>query len=244
MSSCGLLLLLLPGSRALSLAGCRLFAPLPVVARGGVCFRAQLSENEWEELDGGDTVSDWDDEIAQMKAWQAAQAAKESGSAKVDATGAAWGGEVDESAYFDDPDDDAANSLLEEIAQRRAAAAAAKGGASPEASGDAASEVQYKRVLTAIEGVLNTMSRIEERMGRLEAKLDSMSSAKAEQLTESPAAEPPAEAAAPSAAAPAVEKKSDVGGWDGEVDEDAWFDDDPDEDLGDWRDVKRLEKLL
>ena len=50
---------------------------------------------------------------------------------------------------------------------------------------------------------------------------------------------PPASSpAAPPAAAPPA------GGWDGEIDEMAYFDDDPDEDLADWRDVRRLKKLF
>ena len=215
------------------------------------CPLAQLSDKDWEELDGGDTVSDWDDEIAQMKAWQAAQAADSMNGSGSDGES---DGHVDESAHFDDDDSDAADALLEEIAQRRAAALSASGGSKDGGSKDdsrsAVSEVELKRVLTAIEGVLNTMGRMETRMGNIETAIQKMATqskdgTKAEAET-SESTTFPKEETLPTASSGEAEGgvKDEAGRWDGTVDEDAYFDDDPDEDLGDWRDVKRLEKLL
>tara|TARA_B100000524_G_scaffold328119_1_gene212591 strand:- start:1196 stop:1930 length:735 start_codon:yes stop_codon:yes gene_type:complete len=215
--------------------------------RVSACPLAQLSDKDWEELDGGDTVSDWDDEIAQMKAWQAAQAADSMNGSGSDGES---DGHVDESAHLDDDDSDAADALLEEIAQRRAAALSASGGGSKDDSRSAVSEVELKRVLTAIEGVLNTMGRMETRMGNIETAIQKMATQSKDgtkagaETSESTTF--PKEETLPTASSGEAKGgvKDEAGRWDGTVDEDAYFDDDPDEDLGDWRDVKRLEKLL
>ena len=112
------------------------------------------------------------------------------------------------------------------------------------------SEVELKRVLTAIEGVLNTMGRMETRMGNIETAIQKMATQSKDgtkagaETSESTTF--PKEETLPTASSGEAEGgvKDEAGRWDGTVDEDAYFDDDPDEDLGDWRDVKRLEKLL
>ena len=107
-----------------------------------------------------------------------------------------------------------------------------------------------QRVLTAIEGVLNTMGRMETRMGNIETAIQKMATQSKDgtkagaETSESTTF--PKEETLPTASSGEAEGgvKDEAGRWDGTVDEDAYFDDDPDEDLGDWRDVKRLEKLL
>lgn len=113
------------------------------------------------------------------------------------------------------------------------------------AGADALSSAQ---ALASLETVLSSISRLEDKVDALSKKVDAIISA-------SPAAAPAdPTAAAPSGptntptapatpASPATPATPEAAQWDGNVDEGAWFDAD-DDDMPDWRDVRRLNKLL
>ena len=106
-------------------------------------------------------------------------------------------------------------------------------------------------MLTALDSVLRSMMRLEERLGAIEKKMDGMLSGVDGKLAAGGAAPKAADAASPSApapppsAAPADDDAPKAEEWNGEVDEAAWFDVDADEEeLGDWRAVRKLKKLF
>lgn len=173
-------------------------------------------ESTEDELDALDTVSSWDEELAQMKAWEAQQ----KGFA-AETAGGAEGPHVDEEAHLgldDDDDESPAEEQQRQLEEMKAAMLlmdAAKSGAASDAAGSSDS-----RVLTSLDSVLRTMMRLEQKVDALSAAVDKLS-----QRAAGPGAAPGTDA------------------WDGEVDENAWFDQD-DDDLPDWRDVRRLNKLL
>jgi len=205
------------------------------------------SDDEDEDaLDAMDTVSDWDAELAEMKAWEASQKASEPAPDDPFV--------VDEDAHLglgDDDDEDPAAQALRQITEKQAALMLNRieGQSAQAAPSD-------KAVLTSLEAVLNALAVLGDKVDHLTTKLDNLSAAQPAatvDATTEPAAtkassEPPAAKASSvpaaettDAAVPAAESKEDQ--WDGQVDESAWFDDDGD-DMPDWRDVRRLNKLL
>jgi hypothetical protein len=177
-----------------------------------------------EELDAADTTSSWDEEVAAMRAWEAAQAAKRPAPAP-----AASESGVDEEAHFgfaEDAEDDT-DRILRQVAEKQAALALLEGSLLQRVAGAevGAESGDAKVILGSLTAVLNSLTRLTEAVAKLNAKVDALAAG--------------LRAAAPSAAesAPPAE--------DGEVREDAWFDDDPDDQDGpDWRDVRRLNSLL
>ena len=215
--------------------------PVKLRAASAVC---QADDDPWdEELDAADTTSSWDEEIAAMEAWKAGKSASPDWSGE-------QAGHVDEDAHygFEDPEDPDAmrqRQLSEKNAALELLARAAGGGAPPEA------EPGNARVLTALDSVLRSMMRLEERLGAIEKKMDGMLAAGGAAPTAADTAPTAADAASPSApppppsAAPADAAAPKAEEWNGEVDEEAWFDNDADEEeLGDWRDVRKLKKLF
>ena len=234
-----LVLLALGAARALWLPAVR--PPVRLRAASAVC---SADDDPWdEELDAMDTTSSWDEEIAAMEAWKAGKSASPDWSGE-------QAGHVDEDAHygFEDPEDPDAmrqRQLSEKNAALELLARAAGGGAPPEA------EPGNARVLTALDSVLRSMMRLEERLGAIEKKMDGMLAAGGAAPTAADTAPTAADAASPSApapppsAAPADDDAPKAEEWNGEVDEAAWFDVDADEEeLGDWRDVRKLKKLF
>ena len=241
---------LVAGACALHLPPCRpsaqqlahrVRAPLPIAAMSD-------EEHDHDELDAEDTVSSWDEEVAQMRAWEAEQrggaAAAPSPPRSVDKDAPA----VDEEAHFGLFDDEAESDdarILRQFAEKEAALLLEREMASGKRPASAASDGSSKYVLSSLEAVLNALNRLTEKVDALGEKVDRMSAS----LAKAPAApSSPAEGAAPAGASQtdgSDAKPEKAGGWDGEVDETAWFDDDDiDEDMPDWRDVRRLNKLL
>jgi len=206
-----------------------------------------------DELDALDTVESWDDELAAQRAWEASQA--QQGGTLDSATG------VDEEAHLgldDDDDETEAERILRQVTEKQAAFL----------QGQAASSEPDKRVLTSLEAVLSTMMRLNDQIQQLSKEVAELKavvsgspapspppspprpsplpteSSPSPSLPAAPSAVPAAPSSAPAApSSPPSPPASD--GWDGVVDEGAWFDDDADEvDLPDWRDVRRLKKLL
>ena len=111
------------------------------------------------------------------------------------------------------------------------------------------------QVMTSLSAVLAGLARLEEKVDALGARLDGLQRAgsstpaapMAAPSPPSPPPPPPAAPVAPSpppASTPAAPPSTKVE-WDGEVDEEAYFDvDEEDADLGDWRDVRRLNRLF
>jgi hypothetical protein len=214
-----------------------------------------------EELDAADTVDSWDAQLAEQAAWLAAQKAAKAPSAPPPP--AEWDGAVDEDAHFGlDADDDeepsaaAARQLLEKQAALMLRGIEAQASASAPPS---------KAVLNSLEAVLNALTRLDERMRRLEAKVDGMradlatgASAAMTMDTGTPddsdqpddldAADAPdtsgAGPSSPAAGGAGAGAGAASSSWDGTVDEMAYFDDDMDDDMPDWRDVRRLNSLL
>jgi len=206
-----------------------------------------------EELDAADTVSSWDEELAMMKAWEAAR--------KVEAGGrlaAESGSGVDEDAHLglgeDFDSEDPAAAALRQAAEKQAAVLLAG------IEAQSAAPPTDKAVMTSLEAVINAISRLSDKVDALTAKVDQLQQARptaadaSSSATEAPpAAAPPPPTAGAADDAPPVAASAAGGAaaadtsaqWDGEVDETAWFDqDDDDDDMPDWRDVRRLNKLL
>ncbi|KAL3907502.1 MAG: hypothetical protein SGPRY_010147 [Prymnesium sp.] len=133
--------------------------------------------------------------------------------------GRAGSGEVKASSPTP-PADAMGNPVAEQLLQlaEQAKTRAMAEESSPPGPADA---IGTKRVLTSLEAVLSQLMRLEEKVDALSAKAS----------TGQPASPSPSPARA-------AEE------WDGEVDDMAYFDDDDDVDLGDWRDVRRLNNLL
>ena len=139
--------------------------------------------------------------------------------------------------------------LSEKNAALELLARAAGGGAPPEA------EPGNARVLTALDSVLRNMAAARGTPGRaIEKKMDGVLSGvrrrwrcRATGSRSDAAALPVASSAPPErrqrSGRPAGAPKAEE--WNGEVDEEAWFDNDADEEeLGDWRAVRKLKKLF
>lgn len=199
---------------------------------------ASDDEDDGDALDAMDTVSDWDAELAEMKAWEASQRASKPASDDPFV--------VDEDAHLglgDDDDEDPAALALRQMTEKQAALMLNRiEGQSVQAA------PSDKAVLTSLEAVLNALAVLGDKVDYLTAKVDKLSAAQPAatvDATTEPAAtqassEPPAAKASSGpaaettdAAVPAAESKEDQ--WDGQVDETAWFDDDGD-DMPDWRD--------
>jgi hypothetical protein len=184
--------------------------------------------NDDGELDADDTVSSWDEQLAEMRAWEEANMKQTS----VDA-GLSEEAHVDEEAHFGFGDDDETSEerAMRQLAEKQASLMLGRmEGNSPADSGGTAMEM--KRMLTSIEAVLNAVERLSERLDVVSAKVDKVHASLA------------GEAAGGAPASDGTPAAPEGDSWDGNVDEEAWFDDDPDEDLPDWRDVRRLKRLL
>lgn len=83
---------------------------------------------------------------------------------------------------------------------------------------------------------------IHKQVDALSAKVDRLGGAAPAAAPRSPPAAPPAPAP-PTATAPSA-GEVDGAGWDGSVDETAYFDESDEDDRPDWRDVRKLKRLL
>lgn len=215
------------------LPGCHLAS----VSRSATSLRVtvpRLSDDEdYDELDALDTTESWDEELAQMEAWKASQEKKSAAELPLD--------DVDEEAWFDEKDDeDPAARTLRQLSEKQAAMMLNAIEAKSPPSGS------NKPVLTSLEAVITMLTRIEGKVDALSAKVAKLEGSTT--ATGSSSVSPPNPA---STAASSDENKSAKGEekaetqWDGEVDESAWFDvEDDDDDMPDWRDVRRLNNLL
>ena len=221
---------------ALSAAAHAALIPAPLGARPATVQRRRslpapvlaLDElDDDDELDALDTVSLWDEELAEMKAWEAAQAAKKQSQPDVGAFFDSGTG-VDEDAHLglgdDDDDDDDAGTALWMLRQLESQ----QGKAAPK---------DETRIMTSLESVLNAISRLSDKIDRVESKVDKLLSAPPRTDGGAPP-QPSAEVKPQDGASPAE------GGWDGVVDEEAWFDDVDEDDLPDWRDVRKLKRMF
>jgi len=200
-----------------------------------------------EELDAADTVSSWDEELAMMKAWEAARQVEAGGRPAAES-----GSGVDEDAHLglgeDFDSEDPAAAALRQAAEKQAAVLLAG------IEAQSAAPPTDKAVMTSLEAVINAISRLSDKVDALTAKVDQLQQARptaadASSATEvPPAAPPPPPIAGAADDAPPVAASAAGGAsaqWDGEVNETAWFDqDDDDDDMPDWRDVRRLNQLL
>ena len=195
---------------------------------GSAAAAAGEEEVNGDELDYLDTSDSWDQQLAEMEAWQAAQ--KSEAAPPELESAETWDGTIDEEAHFGFGGDDE--------------------GGSEAAVPLPATPVSDKAVLNSLEAVLNALARLDEKMTTLEAKVDAVQAELRSGAVSAPSPGsdsptiPSSSSPAQSTATPAKDEAS--GGWDGEVDESAWFDedDDDDDDMPDWRDVRRLNKLL
>lgn len=187
-----------------------------------------------EELDAADTTSSWDDEEAAMKVWEAQQKPAQQPFAAGDGSG------VDEDAHLGlyDDSEEPSERMLRQVAEKQAALALLEGSMLSNMAGVPGGESESKAVLGSLTAVLNALTRLTETVHELSARVDRVAK-ELESTKVSAAATPPTGGAADAAATgPAVS-------WNGEVDEQAWFDDDQgDQDGPDWRDVRRLKRLL
>lgn len=199
-----------------------------------VCARLSAGDDrEWsadDELDAADTTSSWEEELAESKAWQAKQAPADE----------AWA--VDEEAHLglDDDDDEPRDDMLRrQLAEKQAAlmldALEGEKGAAEE-----------PRVLESLKAVLSSLSRLEQKLDRLEKKVDGLSTEGSAAAPAGPSAGPDGGGAAPARFEERATPGTDAPTWDGEVDEAAYFDDDGDAlfDMPDWRDVRRLKRMM
>lgn len=114
-------------------------------------------------------------------------------------------------------------------------------------AGSAASKSDVKRLMTSLESVLNAMNRLSDRVDALSAKVEQLSGGNSQPTADGNPPTPSAGQVATPGEASSTTASSEPkeGEWDGEVDEGAWFDEDDDgSELADWRDVRRLKKLL
>ena len=200
--------------------------------------------DELDALEGGDS---WEQQLAEQKAWEERMALEKAGNtapppeedAPVAPAPVAPASDdsmvfVDESAWFDDEADVEAEA--DRVARQKMEKAAAETLSRAQTAAPLPNE---KRLMTSLEAVLNTMVRLETKLDKLTKKVDALSGkmAPSPPAADVPPADPDAPPAPPTLGAWAVE------GWDGEVDEDAWFDEDADEDLPDWRDVRKAKGL-
>ena len=202
--------------------------------------------SEVDELDASQTSDAWDDQVADFQRWKAQQAAEAAASIESNLPLALRFPDVDEEAHLDlgrDDEEDPNARMLRQLSEKQAQvmldAMEGKAGSSAD-----------KRVLTSLEAIISTLSKLSDKVDKLSSKLDKLQLAGAAPAPSpsNPAAVPQAASAdvPPSdlAAAPPAGTKP-AASWDGEVDETAWFDEDADEDdLPDWRDVRRLNNLL
>lgn len=176
-----------------------------------------------DELDAFDTSDSWDEQAAAQAAWEKSESVAKGGDVPPPPVDYGWA--VDEEAHYDLGDDDEDEplpkdplSVLRQVTQAKSSAPAsapASVAGSPNTVTLTVSvdpdTVMVNKVSLA--SVLTTLMRIEEKVDKLIKKVDKLESS-------------PVSTA--SAAASSVE--SDTGGWNGEIDEMAYFDDDPDDD--------------
>jgi hypothetical protein len=214
--------------------------------------RSPLLMQDDDELDAEDTVDSWDAQMAEMEAWTKSQRKADAASILDSDTG------VDEEAHYDlggDPDDDDLPDWRDVMAEKQAMSLLGRYSAPTQAAESAAPARDDKKLLTSLEAVLNAMNRLSDKVDALSAKVDALTTERGTppsvDAAKGSADEQPQQSAdagagaapAPPAARAASEPSADA--WDGEVDETAWFDeDDDDDDKPDWRDVRRLNKLL
>ena len=229
-------------------------------------------DGSFDELDAMDTSDSWDDQLAMQEAWLAAQKKKQGQAAAPEPE--ADGLDVDEEAHYDftDPDDDDRPDWRDVragvVGKRASELSILSGVIGQRPSSPPPAPAAAPADTAALEAVVRTLARLEEKIDRiekamrLEEKIDRIGEAMgieppspppadAAPSSPPPAAAEPAAAAAPKPPAEAPKKPSaplaprTMAEDEPHVDEDAYFDDDPDDqDLGDWRDVRRLKKLL
>ena len=251
MSAALLLMLAASGEGLLMLPGCVIGRGLcgmqrPSANRAAPCLAAADGDNaEFEEVDAMDTSDSWSAQEAEFAAWQAAQK-KESSAESVLGSGTG----VDEDAHYDlggEDEEDPAARTLRQLSEKQAALMLSTIEAKTTPTAD-------KAILTSLEAVISTLNRLTDQVDRLSAKVDALqaATASAPPQTAPTTAADASEGAKPTVsstdAATSVPKLADAAPtkdeWDGEVDETAWFDEDDDDDMPDWRDVRRLNKLL
>ena len=199
-------------------------------------------DSDDDELDAWDFGDSWEQQEAEQRAWEERMAAEKEGAKATKATPPADRPppvnvvdddfEANAGAYFDDEVEVEADSdrAARQLAEKFAAEALMKAQAASAAPSD-------KNVMTSLEAVLATMARLETKVDKLTAKVDllamqppSIGSPSIGSPTPSPGTVPPPPTSA-------------LDGWDGEVDEEAYFDyDDYDDDQPDWRDVRAAKK--
>lgn len=203
-----------------------------------------MDESDDPAFDGCD---DWDAQLAEQKAWEESMASKMGG--KNTATPAAKGDgdfvPVNEEAHFGLDDDDNETDVQRSIREQ----AEKEARLIIERATAASSPTEDSRIMTSLEAVLNTMMRLEGKVDKLTAQVQQLKgqqAAAAAAPTPSPPPPPASTGSSPPgpATAPAAPAAPEFSGWDGVEDESAWFDDDPDEDFADWRDVRRLKKMM
>lgn len=234
----------------------------------------QMGEEDPGELDASDTTDSWESQMAEQEAWLAAQKKKSAPPASPVVGGAAstpmWDGEVDEDAYFDEEDDeDDATRVQRQAAEKQASIMLAR----IEAAGGGNVLVGAKRggpdnakVMTSLSSILTAMMRLEEKVDALNGKVDqlleerkkgsgptmapgafapaSSPSSPSSPAASEPKSSPPSSSASSAAAAASGTSQAEEEEWDGNVDESAYFDDDGDDDLADWRDVRKAKAML
>jgi len=190
------------------------------------------------ELDAEDTVDSWDAQMAEQAAWEAAMEKSRGGSSAGSDVNPETG--VDEEAHFglgDDDDETPAERTMRQLAEKQASVMLSQFEASR-------APPENTRVMTSLSAVLTVLARLEDKVDRLSARVEALA---AEDSPSAPPPPPPGPPVVPSesspAAAPPASPPAPDYSW--EVDETAWFDDDGDAaDLADWRDVRRLKRLL
>eukprot|EP00746_Dinoflagellata_sp_MGD_P011985 gnl/MRDRNA2_/MRDRNA2_125363_c0_seq1.p1 gnl/MRDRNA2_/MRDRNA2_125363_c0~~gnl/MRDRNA2_/MRDRNA2_125363_c0_seq1.p1 ORF type:complete len:346 (+),score=93.58 gnl/MRDRNA2_/MRDRNA2_125363_c0_seq1:63-1100(+) len=224
----------------------------PVTLRSSTSGRPGKREDD-DELDAMDTSDAWEDQIAEMRAWEASQKQQASAGQQQEvvpmpksSADDQWDGEVDEGAWFDDEaeDEDPKERAARQLAEKQAAELLARiestrgGSVSPS---EAAQAVSPDRVMTSLESILNAIASLNQKVDAMDAKIN----AKLDRLSKAaPATSDGASAPSPPSA-PSSDAKESGEEWDGQVDESAWFDEDADAaPLADWRDVRRAKKML
>ena len=228
---------------------------LPLMRSSHLKMEADGKAADDGELDAEDTTDSWESQLAEQAAWMAAQN-KQQGKADV-AAAEVWDGEVDETAWFDEEDDEDDQTRIErQEAEKQLALLLGRiekaGGKSPVAS---TAPPDNAKVMLSLKSVLSGMMRLEEKIDDLNEKVDKLLKAKGSESENKMApgafGSSSSSSSSPSAASPspppAASAKKDYlpSDWDGNTIEDAYFDEeDTDEELADWRDVRKAKAML
>ena len=225
--------------------------------RGRAAVPVADARFDGEEMDAMDTSDSWDDQLAMQQAWLAAQ--KKTQGEAPDPEPEADGLSVDEEAHydFDEPGDNVGydwRAVRAGVTGKRASELSILSGmiGRPPSSPPPAPAAADAGTL---EAVVRTLARLEEKIDRIEKAMGietpSPPPAAAAPPSPPPAGAEPTAKAAPKPPAKAPKKPSaplaprTMAEDEPHVDESAYMDDDPDDqDLGDWRVVRRLNNLF